>query len=308
MLRTLASLLALLLVPQTVLRLDVQLQEVVVSVRDSDNRLIRNLGKEAFIIEENGVPQNIVHLIQGSETPVSLGILIDTSGSMASVTQGSITAQRASVGTTRILMRLMNASDEYLLMSFNSGFTVHGTFTTDSHEIEEELRKLRSNGGTNLFPAVTRALGEMKKAKHRKKALIVITDAGASGDFDALRRDIRNSEVLIYTFAIGAVPEVAIGPVPQRGGFGPPTGLFYGQRSILDALASESGGQWESFDMNSEDLLSRMINFVQDIAAELRGQYTLGYYPSSIKTSENHIIRVKPASGQHRVRVHRELK
>src|SRR5688572_19762251 len=168
MLRTLASLLALLLVPQTVLRLDVQLQEVVVSVRDSEGRLIRNLGKEAFIIEENGVPQNIVHLIQGSETPVSLGILIDTSGSMASVTQGSITAQRASVGTARILMRLMNASDEYLLMSFNSGFSVHGSFTTDSHEIEEELRKLRSNGGTNLFPAVTRALGEMKKANHRK--------------------------------------------------------------------------------------------------------------------------------------------
>ena len=309
MLRTLSSLLALLLVPQTVLRLDVQLQEVVVSVRDSEGRLIRNLGKEAFIIEENGVPQKIVHLIQGSETPVSLGILIDTSGSMASVTQGSITAQRASVGTARILMRLMNASDEYLLMSFNSGFSVHGSFTTDSHEIEEELRKLRSNGGTNLVPAVTRALGEMKKANHRKKALIVITDAGASGDFDALRRDIRNSEVLIYTFAIGNLPEVPSQRVglPTGVGFGPPTGIFYG-RNILDALADESGGQWQSFDMNSEDLLSRMINFVQDIAAELRGQYTLGYYPSSVKTSDNHVIRVKSASAQHRVRVHRELK
>jgi VWFA-related protein len=318
MLRTI-SLLALLVLPQTVLRVDVQLQEVVVSVRDAQNRLVRNLGKEAFILEENGVPQNIVHLIQDSETPVSLGILIDTSGSMAAMTSGVISAQRASVGTARVLMRLMKPGDEFLLMSFDSGFTVHDGFTEDTREIDANLRKLKSSGSTNLFPAVQRALKEMKEANHRKKALIIITDAQAGGDFNALRRDVRNSEVLIYTFAIGSWAQRSVAMPPQRMPTPPPgfptppggifaVGAFSSPTQVLDVLAEESGGQWAGFDMNSEDVVDRMINFVQDIAAELRGQYTIGYYPSAIKKSENQIIRVKSASGQYRVRVHRELK
>jgi len=205
-------------------------------------------------------------------------------------------------------MRLMKASDEYLLMSFDTGFTVHDGFTSKSSEIEANLRKLKPSGNTNLFPAVQRALKEMKKATNRKKALIVITDAQASGDFDALRRDVRNSEVLIYTFVIGNVPQQPAARGAFAPGFPSPFGGFESPRSVLDALSGESGGQWASFDMNSQDLLDRMITFVQDIAAELRGQYTLGYYPASIKTTEDHIIRVKSASGQHRVRVHRELK
>jgi VWFA-related protein len=312
MLRT-VSLLALLVLPQTVLRVDVQLQEVVVSVRDAQGRLVRNLGKEAFILEENGVPQNIVHLLQDSETPVSLGILIDTSGSMAAMTSGVISAQRASVGTARVLMRLMKPGDEFLLMSFDTGFKVHDGFTEKTGEVDANLRKLKSSGRTNLFPAVQRALREMKDANHRKKALIVITDAQAGGDFEALRRDVRNSEVLIYTFAIGSVPQ-GIGnvaqrtPMPPPPGFPVPIGIFQSPTQVLDALAEESGGQWAAFDMNSQDVVERMIGFVQDIAAELRGQYTIGYYPAAIKKSESQSIRVKSASGQYRVRVHRELK
>ena len=304
MLRTASLLLSLLLLQETVLRVDVQLQEVIVSVRDAQNRLVRNLRAEDFLLEENGVPQNIVHLIQDSELPVSLGILIDTSGSMGAITSGVISAQKASVGTTRVLMRLMKPGDEFLLMSFATGFAVHGDFTEDTREIDASLRKLNPDGNTNLFPAVQRGLKEMNKAKSKKKALIVITDAQATGDFEALRRDIRNSEVLIYTFAIGTVP---VGKPRSPGTVFPASNIMTPQ-GVLDTLAGESGGQWAAFNMSSEDLVPSMINFVQDIAAELRGQYTIGYYPPTIKTSENHNIRVKSASAQYRVRVHRELR
>jgi Ca-activated chloride channel homolog len=302
MLRSATSLLTLLLLQQTVLRVDVRLQEVVVSVRDDQNHLVQNLRAEDFIAEEDGVPQTIVHLTPDAEAPVSLGILIDTSASMAALPWHSLGALRASVGSTRVLMRLMKPGDEFQLMSFATAFSVRQTFTEDRRKIDEELRSLVPQGGTNLFPAVQRGLQEMKKARYRKRALIVITDAEASGNFNELRRDIRNSEVLIYTFAIrGAnLEQISSSPLaPQADNT---------SRRLLDALAEESGGQWAAFTLDSNELVDRMITFVQEIAAELRGQYTMGYYPTPGNSSGNQIIRVRSASGKYRVRVHRELK
>jgi VWFA-related protein len=323
MTRIALSLLTALLLQQ-VLRVDVQLQQVVVSVRDDQNRLVKNLRLQDFQVEENGVPQPIVHFVQDSDNPVSLGILIDTSGSMAARPSGTLSALRASVGSTRVLMKLMKPGDEFLLMSFATGFNVDQPFTQDTARIDAKLKSLEISGGTNLFPAVQRALREMKKAKSGKKALIVITDAQASGDFDQLRRDIRSSEVLIYTFAIQGISSslsypVYIPPASGRGPGAPRTGAaalpppIYSNltpddlsRRVLDALAEESGGQSMVFEMNSSALVNRMVGFVQDIAAELRGQYTIGYYPPPLKASEPQVIRVKSTAG--RVRVHRELR
>jgi VWFA-related protein len=306
---------------QQVLRVDVQLQQVVVSVRDDQNRLVKNLRPENFTVEENGVQQTISHFVQDSDAPISLGILIDTSGSMAEKPSGTLSALRASVGATRVLMKLMKPGDEFQLMSFSNGFNIDQSFTEDTARIDASLKELVSEGGTNLFPAVQQALGEMKKAKSGKKALIVITDAQTNGDFDQLRRDIRNSEVLIYTFAIQGISSSLTYPTyipppprssaPRTGAASLPPPPFPGlsmeemAKRVLDALAQESGGQSVVFDMASNVLVERLISFVQDIAAELRGQYTIGYYPPSQKSSESPNIRVRSTAG--RVRVHREL-
>src|SRR5262245_61144693 len=121
MMRIGLSLLTVLLVQQ-VLRVDVQLQQVVVSLRADQDRLVKNLREQDFQVEENGVPQTIVHFVQDSDNPVSLGILIDKSGSMAAKPSGTLSALRASVGATRVLMKLMKPGDEFLLMSFATGF------------------------------------------------------------------------------------------------------------------------------------------------------------------------------------------
>src|SRR5262252_8674504 len=159
MMRTTLPLLTVLLVQQ-VLRVDVQLQQVVVSVRDDQGKLVKNLHEQDFTVEENGVPQKIVHFVQDSETAVSLGILIDTSGSMAAKPSGTLSALRASVGATRVLMRLMKPGDEFLLMSFATGFTVDQPFTQDTTRVDTKLRELAPAGSTNLFTAVQRALRE----------------------------------------------------------------------------------------------------------------------------------------------------
>jgi|SRR5688572_1412362 len=319
MIRPALSLLVFILMQQTVLRVDVQLQQVVVSVRDDQGRLVKNLRESDFTLEENGVPQTIVHFVQDGEAPISLGILIDTSGSMAAMPSGTLTALRASVGATRLLMRLMKSGDEFLLMSFASGFSVDQVFTEDSRKIDAKLVELKPSGSTNLFPAVQRALREMKKANYPKKALIVLSDAETSGNFEQLRRDIRDSEVLIYTFAIRGLTDNLtypsyIPPVPAQPSTisRAPVSMFAGlsmddmSQQVLDALAGESGGQSVIFQMNSDALVERMISFVQDIAAELRGQYTIGYYPPPLKASEPQVIRVRSKAG--RVRVHRELR
>jgi len=285
---------------------------------------VKNLHEQDFTVEENGVPQKIVHFVQDSETAVSLGILIDTSGSMAAKPSGTLSALRASVGATRVLKRLMKPGDEFLLMSFATGFTVDQPFTQDTTRVDTKLRELAPAGSTNLFPAVQRALREMKKAKSAKKALIVITDAETNGDFDQLRKDIRSSEVLIYTFAIRGIrsnlsypvyippaqAQRSIAPRPGAAAFPPSpfsaVSMDEMSQRVLDALAQESGGQSVVFEMNSNALVDHMISFVQDIAAELRGQYTIGYYPPALKASEPQVIRIKSTAG--RVRVHRELR
>jgi hypothetical protein len=76
---------------------------------------------------------------------------------------------------------------------------------------------------------------------------------------------------------------------------------------LLDTLAGESGGQSAVFEINSEALIDQMVTFVQEIAAELRGQYTIGYYPQNTGTKESHTIRVSSKSPIHHVRVRREI-
>src|SRR5947207_2363233 len=97
--------LILLQLPST-LHVDVQLQQIIATVRDGEGHLVKNLNPDQFVLEEDGVPQRIVHFSQDSETPVSLGILIDQSGSMG-VETGGLTAMRAASGATRVLLRLM---------------------------------------------------------------------------------------------------------------------------------------------------------------------------------------------------------
>jgi hypothetical protein len=78
-------------------------------------------------------------------------------------------------------------------------------------------------------------------------------------------------------------------------------------RRVLDFLAAESGGQSEAFELNSTELINRMVAFVQGIAAELRGQYTIGYYPQDSGSSASHAIRVRAKSPQYKARVRRDV-
>jgi VWFA-related protein len=291
MLRTVALFLCLALLPQSEIRVDVKLQQVVVTVRDGEGNLVKNLGPDDFILEEDRVPQAIAHFVRDNDTPVSLGILVDVSGSMAATPSGPLSALRAAVGTTRLLLHLMKPQDEFALMTFSSGFNVEERFTQDRARIEKAVAGLGTAGGTDLQAGVEKGLRETRKGKNRKKALIVITDGYAGLDTERVQRATRESEVLIYTFALQQIA---------------PRTPLRTSTPVLDVLAAESGGRSMLFEMHSDDFVNRMIGFVEDIAAELRGQYLIGYYPQKAGAPGSQVIRVRTKSPNYKARYQRE--
>jgi len=303
------------------IRVNVQLQQVVTTVRDQSGNIVQGLQADAFILEEDGVPQKIVHFSADSEEPISVGILIDNTGSMGTMPGGTISATTAAGGLARMLLQRMKPNDETVLMSFARNFRVEQSFTKDRKRLEESLVRLSNEprqAGTDIINALPRALAEMRKASLRKRGLVVMTDAYFGGDLSEVARRVREAEIPIFAFAIrGANPGVqyppgyactaachTFGTIPAlpRG----PVGLADLTHPFLDMLSKETGGRAVVFEMHLRDTLSRVDSALAEIAAELRGQYTLGYYPSGDSKAGSQ-IRVRTKIPTNRVFIRREL-
>ena len=279
-------------------------QNIVVTVLDAANDSVQNLTAEDFVVEENGVPQQIVGFTEDSATPISLGILVDTSASMQS-------SLPAAIVTTRAVLSLTKPQDEFMLMTFNEAtedgpaLTVEQPFTGDSGRMERRLRDLRARGGTELMNATLDALKEMKKAHHRRHALLLITDGGENpspADLQKLARSIEDQEIFIYTLYLWRKPPPTPGVDPATWSPVVPT--------ILDLLAAASGGETRTIpaeELASASTAERIIGFMQVIAAELRGQYTISYDSSGTGPAFDRVVRVRTKLPGYRVRFQRSI-
>ena len=179
----------------------VELINVNATVTDSNGRFVSGLRKEDFRVFEDGQPQTITHF-SSERVPVSLGIVLDTSGSMDGV---KMTAARTALN--RFLFDLLGEDDEVFLYRFNSDPELVQGWTTDRRRVSEALDQLRPNGGTALYDAVAAAIPLATSGRHRKKALVVISDGNDTSseiDVQSLKRLIRESEVLVYAIGIDA--------------------------------------------------------------------------------------------------------
>ncbi len=308
------------------LRVDVLLQQVVVTVRDEAGNIVRGLNKEDFVVEEGGVRQTIAHFSDDPNAPISLGILIDVTGSMDSMPGGAETGVRAAAGITRVLLHRLKPEDEVVLMTFSQRVAVRQTFTTDHLRMEAALSNLQPESGIrvigktlNPLTALPAAFEQVKKSRYSKRALIILTDAYFSDDVEKARKEIQRAEVPIFTFAMRGVdipPRVQpcavachqfelVPPAilsPRGGMLG---GMLNVTQSFLAALARESGGRSSIFQVDLRNTMQRINAAIDEIAAELRGQYVLGYY-SSDASAKNRAIRVRTTSSSHIIRVRRE--
>src|SRR5437870_6949942 len=150
-------------------RVEVRLVNVVATVTDPRGRNIPNLTADDFILEEDGKAQEITHFSQDQNVPVSVGILLDTSGSMDRKIRTAIEAVER-------FSRRIHQNDEIFLITFSGRPVLQQDFTDDREKLAQALRHLTATGGTALYDALSQGLTKIQSGRHNKRAILLITD------------------------------------------------------------------------------------------------------------------------------------
>src|SRR5262245_40253365 len=187
---------------QPIFRSDTRLVVCHVTVVDKNGHFVTNLPQDAFTVFENGTPQPI-KIFRREDVPVSLGLIIDNSGSMRD--------KRTKVEAAALaLVKDSNPDDEVFVVNFNDEAFLdnpHGkSFTSDIKEMEEALTRIDSRGGTAMRDAVRMSIDHLKeKAKKDKKVLVVVTDGNDNSstiNLENLVKAAQQSEVILYGIGI----------------------------------------------------------------------------------------------------------
>jgi VWFA-related protein len=182
-------------------RTGVELINVTATVTDQNGHFVSGLTANDFVLYEDGKPQEIKQF-ESERVPVSLGIALDTSGSMLG--EKIVAAQAA---LNRFLIDLLGPQDEVFLYRFDGRPELVQGWTEDRRALSRSLGSIRPNGGTAMYDTVAEAVPMSQSGSRRKKALVVISDGNDTSSrtpVDDLRQRIRESEVLIYAIGIDA--------------------------------------------------------------------------------------------------------
>lgn len=246
--------------------LDTDLVVLDVSVLDRANRPVFDLPEERFQVFEDGAPQKI-GFFKREQTPVSLALAIDTSGSMRSKLDAVVQAATN-------LVHADKPQDEAAVIQFKDQVELIEEFTSDTGDIEDALGDLIANGQTSLLDAIMLSADYVQKdGRHRRKALVVVSDGLEKDSYYTLEQvvdHVRKLDVRLYL--IGFTSDL------QESG-----GLFRKSpkgkaEELLNKLATETGGR-SFFPKDVADLGP----ITDQIAMDLRTVYSIGYYPTNEK-------------------------
>src|SRR5690606_14149845 len=151
------------------LRVEVDLVSIVATVTDAEGRYVTGLGPEDFILEDNGVPQEIVHFTQDRDIPVSLGIALDASASMVDRMRVALTALDRFV-------RTLHEEDDVFIATFANDVSLLSAPTRDRDALTAALDRIRPAGGTALYDAAVSAIERVRQGRHDKRAILLLTD------------------------------------------------------------------------------------------------------------------------------------
>ncbi len=274
---------------EKVLRINSDLVVVDVSVLDSKRNFVAGLDRSSFHIYEDQIEQHIEFFSKES-VPVSLGILIDTSGSMRFKLNAVLAAAKE-------FIKLCRPGDEVFIVDMKDSQRIRFVqpYTANFAEASKAIDKMFANGGTALLDGISKAAQyAQEKASNRRRALIVMTDGDErdsvmkSGQlYDQLRED--NVQIYLMGFPEGFVSGdgIFIDASPSRA------------RKLLQKIAEESGGQ-----AYFPTTLDEIAPIASKIGEELRAQYTIGYYPSNEHHDANfRRLRVKLTDNKHKFAV-----
>jgi Ca-activated chloride channel family protein len=199
-------------------RTGVELVNVTATVTDRSGRFVPGLTAQDFVLYEDGQPQEIT-LFESERVPVSLGIALDTSGSMLG--EKIVAAQAA---LNRFLVDLLGPQDEVFLYRFDGRPELVQGWTEDRRSLSRALGSVKPNGGTAMYDTVAEAIPLAQSGSRRKKALIVISDGNDTSSRTGvaeLQQAIRQTEVLVYAIGIDASGGTSY-VSPSRGGSSSP--------------------------------------------------------------------------------------
>lgn len=243
-----------------------------VTVTDTYGRYVSGLTKGAFTLLDQKLPQEITYF-SDDDSPVSVGVLFDVSGSM-----GGDKVKKAREALSKFIQTSHN-SDEYFLIGFNSRAQLLLDKTRDGNAVLDKLMFVQTKNNTALYDACYLGVEKVQRGTHPKRALLLISDGQDNNSrytFGELRRLLKESDVILY--AVGIL-----------GGNDAGSSLGMDGQGTLDELANVSGGK--AFFPRSA---IEMDDIFEQIALELRHQYSIGYKPSNfVSDGKWHKIKVK---------------
>ena len=257
------------------IKAEVNLVNLFATVRDKNKRIVTDLKEDEFKIYEDGHEEKISFFSKEMSLPITLGLLLDTSGSEQYML-GAI--QDAG---SRFLHRVLKKGDEAMIISFDTDVDLLADFTDDRSILDRAIGKARINSpaggyiagnpgpvgnsnivGTALYDAIYLACGEKLNGEAGRKAIVIVTDAEDTGSKTRLEEAIeaaQRTDTVIHVLFVA-----------DRGNFGG------GRPDVAHKLTDETGGRM--IVVSSEKKLEEAFD---QISEELRSQYTLGYYPTN---------------------------
>ena len=304
----------------------VELVNVTATVSDDNGHSVTGLTKDDFTVSEDGQPQEIAQF-SNERVPVSLGILLDTSGSM---TPEKMSAARNAID--RFIYDLLGKDDELFFMQFASVPDLLQGWTYDRRAISRAVSQVTAAGGTAMYDAIADALPIAADGRNQKKAILVISDGNDTNSRTSvtqLRNMIRESEVMVYALGVDGNDVQTYSPQPRqpngprfpipipRGGRGrwpgfpmapqigfPPIGGGWGRsgnehvnENALRAITDDTGGRTEIVRGFAD-----LGNATQRLADELSQQYYIGYNNGGKKDGKWHTIKVDIRNRHYTVR------
>ncbi len=227
------------------------------AVLDSREHFVTDLPQSAFKVYEEDVLQELKYF-RREDVPVSLGILVDNSGSMRD--------KRRQVNTAAVdFVKASNPKDEAFIVNFNDEGFLDSPFTSDVLRLQDALQRIDARGGTALYDAVGMSLDYLKeKAKWDKRVLLIVTDGEDNAsvlDLERLVRRLQEGDTVIY--AVGLLSEQDNRSAKRA------------TRAIKNIVKSTGGA---AFFPKSVDEVHAIA---QKVAEDIRSQYILAYTPAA---------------------------